>query len=229
MAQLFSRSATTWFRVSLALFALFIIGLFFSGELQRALFIWSEGAQREQPMLFGSQPHVRPLQFSHKHHVGDDGIDCLYCHTSVETSSFAGIPSTEICMNCHRQIWLSSEMLAPVHASALSGQAMCWTRVHDLPDFVYFNHRIHIAKGVGCSTCHGRVDQMPITRLVQPLVMSWCVNCHRHPEQALRPQSEIFNMEWQPPNNQEELGRELMAEYRLQDTALLISCSTCHR
>lgn len=229
MAQLFSRSATTWFRVSLALFALFIIGLFFSGELQRTLFIWSDGAPREQPMLFGSKPHVRPLQFSHKHHVGDDGIDCRYCHTSVETSSFAGIPSTKICMNCHRQIWLSSEMLAPVHASALSGQAMRWTRVHDLPDFVYFNHRIHLAKGVGCSTCHGRVDQMPITRLVQPLVMSWCVNCHRHPEQALRPQSEIFNMEWQPPNNQEELGRVLMAEYHLQDTALLTSCSTCHR
>jgi hypothetical protein len=229
MAQLFSRGATTRFRVILALFAALIIGLFFSGELQRAVLIWDNDVHLEQPMLFGKQPRERPLQFSHKHHVGDDGIDCRYCHTSVETSPFAGLPPTETCLNCHRQIWLASEMLAPVHSSALSRETMHWTRVYDLPDFVYFDHSIHIAKGVGCSTCHGRVDQMPVTRAVEPLVMHWCVSCHRHPEQALRPKSEIFNMEWQPPANQEVIGRELRAAYGIQDTALLTSCSTCHR
>lgn len=229
MAQLFSPGATTGFRLILLLLVALCSGLFFSGELQRALMLWGELGYEEQPMRFGNNADAQPLQFSHKHHVGDDGIDCRYCHASVETAAFAGMPSTETCLHCHRQIWLSSVMLEPVYASALSGQAMHWTRIYDLPDFVYFNHGIHVAKGVGCSTCHGRVDEMPITKAAQPLEMRWCVDCHRHPERALRPQGEIFNPEWQPPASQEELGRRLMREYAIRSPALLTSCSTCHR
>jgi hypothetical protein len=218
MAQIFPRGATTLFRVLLAVFAVSFIGLFFLGELQRTPYISDSSITREQP-----------IQFSHKHHVSDDGIDCRYCHGSVETSAFAGIPETQICMNCHRQIWLNSPMLAPVHKSALSGMPLRWIRVYDLPDYVYFNHSIHVNKGVGCSTCHGRVDEMALTRIAQPLVMKWCLDCHRHPERYVRPRSEIFNMQWQPPKNQDEVGKRLVAEYRILDPGLLTSCSTCHR
>lgn len=132
-------------------------------------------------------------------------------------------------MTCHRQIWLNSPMLEPVHESERSGVPLQWTRVYDLPDFVYFDHGIHVTKGVGCSTCHGRVDEMPLMRVAQPLEMGWCLDCHRSPEQALRPQSEIFNMEWQPPPDQREAGRALARQYGIQDSELLTSCSTCHR
>jgi len=168
----------------------------------------------------------QPVPFSHKHHAGGLGIDCRYCHVTVEVSSFAGIPQTEICMSCHVQIWADSPMLAPVRDSFRTGAPIQWNRVHDLPGFVYFNHSIHINKGVGCSTCHGRVDLMPLTMPAANLQMSWCLDCHREPERYLRPRDQVFNMAWQPPGNQLEAGRKLLAEYHVRK---LTDCYTCHR
>ena len=168
----------------------------------------------------------QPVPFSHKHHVTDDGIDCRYCHTSVETSSFAGIPSTEICMGCHSQLWTNAPLLEPVRESYRTGKSIEWVRLHDLPDFVYFDHSIHVAKGVGCSTCHGRVDQMAITFKVNTLYMQWCVECHRDPTRYLRPREQIFNMAYEYPPEQAALGTRLGAEYKVQS---LTDCVTCHR
>ncbi|HKY03482.1 MAG TPA: cytochrome c3 family protein, partial [Blastocatellia bacterium] len=168
-------------------------------------------------------------QFSHKHHVGDVGIDCRYCHTSVETSAVAGIPPTKTCMNCHSQIFAESQYLEPVRESWRTGKPILWTRVHDLPEFAYFNHSIHVNKGVGCSTCHGQVDQMPLMFQTASLQMEWCLACHRNPESSLRPPDKIYDMSWQPPANQAEQGRALARDYKIQSTAVLTSCSTCHR
>jgi hypothetical protein len=168
----------------------------------------------------------QPVQFSHKHHVGDDGIDCRYCHTSVETSSFAGLPPTETCMSCHSQIWANAEVLEPVRASFRTGKSLEWTRIHDLPDFVYFNHSIHVNKGIGCSTCHGRIDRMPLTYKVNTLYMQWCIECHRAPAQFVRPRDQVFSMTYQYPENQPELGARLVKEYKIQS---LTDCVTCHR
>ena len=178
------------------------------------------------PAHSGALSPQQPIAFSHKHHVGDDGIDCRYCHTSVETSSFAGIPPTDTCMGCHSQIWNTAEILEPVRASLRSGKSLEWTRVHDLPDFVFFNHSIHVNKGIGCSTCHGRIDQMPLTRKVNTLFMQWCIECHRAPQNYIRPRDQVFNMVYQYPDNQEELGPQLVKEYKVQS---LTDCVTCHR
>src|SRR5439155_26051397 len=151
-----------------------------------------------------------------------------YCHTTVETSAFAGIPPTQTCMNCHSQLWLDSPTLEPVRASWRSDRSLAWTRVHDLPDFVYFDHSIHVSKGIGCATCHGRVDLMPLTWREHTLHMEWCIDCHRHPERHVRPRADVFRMDWQPPADQETLGRRLVAEYGIQGSARLTSCSTCH-
>jgi cytochrome c7-like protein len=185
-------------------------------------------------MLLGRSSYVtraneyveQPVQFSHLHHVLDDGIDCRYCHTSVETSSFAGIPPTKTCMNCHSQIWQSAPILAPVRTSFREDRPLNWTRVHDLPDFVYFNHSIHVKKGMGCETCHGRVDQMPLMRQVQSLQMEWCLNCHRNPQDYVRPRSEVFTMGYKPPVPQSVIGPQLAKEYDIRGNT---SCSTCHR
>lgn len=171
----------------------------------------------------------QPVPFSHKHHVSDDGIDCRYCHTTVEKSAFAGIPATETCMNCHSQLWTTSEMLEPVRESFRSGQPLRWKRVHNLPDFVFFDHSIHVAKGVGCSTCHGRVDKMQLTYQFAPLTMEWCLSCHRQPEEFIRPREEVFNMNWSPPPDQAEEGARLAKQYHVKDVQTLTNCSTCHR
>jgi hypothetical protein len=171
----------------------------------------------------------QPVPFSHKHHVGDDGIDCRYCHTGVEKSAFAGIPPMSTCMTCHSQIFTDAPVLAPLRDAYARGYGLAWQRVHHLPDFVYFDHSIHIAKGVGCSSCHGRVDQMPLTERVASLEMQWCVSCHRHPESYLRPPQEIFDMSWQPPADQERRGREMRASYQIHSSDVLTACSTCHR
>jgi hypothetical protein len=168
----------------------------------------------------------QPVEFSHKHHVKDDGIDCRYCHTSVETSGYAGIPATEICMTCHSQIWSNATVTAPIRESWASGKSIEWTRVHDLPDFVYFNHSIHINKGMGCSTCHGQVNEMPLMYRVNTLYMNWCVNCHRDPAKYIRPKSEVFNIDYKYPADQAELGPKLVNEYHVQS---LTDCVTCHR
>jgi hypothetical protein len=188
-------------------------------------------------------PLEQPVQFSHKHHVGDDGIDCRYCHTSVEKAAFAGVPPTEICMTCHSQIWTDSPLLQPVRQSWASGRPIEWARVHDLPDFVYFNHSIHIKKGVSCVSCHGRVDEMPITWKEKNLTMRWCLECHRNPEKNIRPRQQIYNLAWKPKTEQDrarvtpEQNRKLLGTRQVQvgtDTYHILSsfqmtnCSTCH-
>lgn len=168
------------------------------------------------------------IPFSHAHHVGADGLDCRYCHASVEYAAFAGMPSTQTCMHCHWQLWTEASVLEPLRESWRTGRPIQWRRVHDLPEFVYFDHSIHISKGVGCATCHGRVDQMPLMRKNETLFMQWCLDCHRHPERHLRPREEVFNMQWQPPADQEEQGRRLMDEYNVR-TEGITDCTTCHR
>jgi hypothetical protein len=168
----------------------------------------------------------QPISFSHERHVAGNGIDCRYCHTSVETSAFAGMPPTKTCMNCHRQIFADSPFLELVRSSVRDNRPIRWTRVHDLPDFVYFDHGIHVNKGIGCSTCHGRVDRMPLTFLVNPLYMEWCLGCHRNPERYVRPREAVFRMDYEPPPDQVALGRKLVSEYRIQS---LTDCYICHR
>ncbi|HXF27013.1 MAG TPA: cytochrome c3 family protein [Bryobacteraceae bacterium] len=214
--QIFHRSTNTISRVSI-FGALFLVGglIAIAYTLDRGDFSTDVGVVKEQP-----------VPFSHKHHVTDDGIDCRYCHTSVEKTHYAGLPATEICMSCHSQIWTNAAVLEPVRESWRTGQSLEWTRVHDLPEFVYFNHSIHVAKGIGCSTCHGRVDQMALMYKVNTLYMNWCINCHRQPEKYIRPRDQVFNMAYEYPPNQMELGKKLMAEYHVQK---LTDCWTCHR
>jgi hypothetical protein len=172
---------------------------------------------------------VQPVPFSHQHHAGVLGIDCRYCHTSVEHSSFAGIPPSKTCMNCHSQIWVGSQMLEPVRESYRTDESLRWQRVYNLPGFVFFDHSIHVQKGVGCSSCHGRVDQMPFTYQAPTLLMEWCLDCHRNPAGQIRPREEVFNMRYERPDNQRDLGRKLLRQYDVKDTQSLTSCSTCHR
>jgi len=172
---------------------------------------------------------VQPIPFSHEHHVGVLDIDCRYCHTSVETSSFAGLPATKTCMNCHSQMWVGSAMLEPVRDSYRDDRSIRWQRVYNLPGFVYFDHSIHVHSGVGCSSCHGQIDEMPFTYQVPSLLMQWCIDCHRNPERELRPRGEVFSMQYRQPPGQLALGRRLMTEYHIKDAESLTSCSVCHR
>ena len=216
MSQIFHRSANTISRVSIfgAVFVVAgLLGLF--DEVNRSPWVTQARVAREQP-----------IQFSHERHVAGNGLDCRYCHTSVEESSFAGIPPTKTCMNCHSQIFSASPYLEPVRQSFRSDRSIAWTRVHDLPDFVYFNHSIHVKKGMGCTTCHGQVDRMPLMWQEKSLQMEWCLDCHRSPERYVRPRAAVFSVDYLPPANQLELGERLVAEYRIQK---LTSCSTCHR
>jgi hypothetical protein len=171
----------------------------------------------------------QPVQFSHKHHVGDDGIDCRYCHTGVEVSATAGVPPTKTCMNCHSVLFNTSGYLEPVRASYRDDKSIEWVRVHRLADYVYFNHSIHVNKGVGCSSCHGQINQMPLVFQASTLQMEWCLDCHRNPESVLRPKDQVFNMNWKVPADQLEAGKKLAAEYKIRTTSELTSCSTCHR
>src|SRR6267142_2232096 len=219
MSQIFHRSANTIARVSIFGAVFFIAGLLvLFAEVNRSPWVTEARVAREQP-----------VPFSHQHHVAGLGIDCRYCHTSVENSSFAGIPPTKTCMNCHSQIWTNAQMLEPVRASYRTGESLQWTRVNQLPDFVYFNHSIHVTKGVGCNDCHGPVDQMPLMYQQASLQMEWCLNCHRAPEKFLRPREEVFNMRYQQPTtslpvkidgtsytDQDSLGSALVKKYQLR-------------
>jgi len=216
MSQIFHRSANTIAKVSIFGAVFFIAALL-------VLFVEVNSSRRVTGVRVG---RAQPRQFSHERHVAGNGIDCRYCHTSVETSSFAGIPPTKTCMNCHSQIFSTIAVLEPVRESFRSGRSIEWTRVHDLPDFVYFDHSIHIHKGVGCTTCHGQVDRMPLMYQEQSLQMEWCLDCHRRPEQYVRPREAVFRVDYVPPPNQLELGERLVAQYQIQK---LTSCSTCHR
>jgi hypothetical protein len=171
-------------------------------------------------------PRNQPVPFSHKHHVAGLGLDCRYCHTSVETSSFANIPPVHTCMTCHSQIWKDSPVLAPVRDSYASNLPIQWTRVHYLPDFVYFDHSIHVDKGIGCETCHGRVDQMPLTQKASSLYMAWCLNCHRDPAAFVRPREAVFTMGYRPLGDRRATGEALVKQYHIQK---LQDCYTCHR
>lgn len=173
--------------------------------------------------------HVtQPVPFSHQHHVAGLGLDCRFCHATVETSATAGIPPTYTCMTCHSQLWTNAEVLAPVRASLASDTPLRWARVNQLPDYVYFNHSIHVAKGIGCVTCHGRIDQMPLTEKAASLKMGWCVDCHRDPRPYLRPHDAVFDMAWQPTKDTPS-GDQLFAQYHIHSPAELTSCSVCHR
>lgn len=215
MPQIFHRSANTLARLTI-FGAVFVLGglVWMAMVLDRSSYNTKEGIIVKQP-----------VPFSHSHHVAGLGIDCRYCHTSVEKVAFAGMPPTATCINCHKTIWKDSPMLEPVRESLRTGVPIRWTRVHDLPDFVYFNHSVHIAKGIGCASCHGRVDKMPLMRQDVSLQMEWCLSCHRAPEEHIRPRSEIYNMAWEA-EDRDTLGPQLVAEYDVQS---LTSCSVCHR
>ena len=191
-----------------------------------AVITYRVNARSDAPMF---APVDQPVPFSHKHHVSDDGIDCRYCHTSVETSAFAGLPPLSTCMTCHSQLFTDAPVLEPLVNAYRAGGALAWNRVHDLLDFVYFDHSIHVNKGVGCSTCHGPVDVMPLTWRVVSLDMQWCLDCHRAPEKYLRPLESIFDMRWQPPSDQNARGQTLKEAYRIRSQRELTMCSTCHR
>lgn len=216
MPDPFHPVANTIFRLSLfgiAAFAGFVIWIMFLTV--RSPYEMQQQAPREQP-----------VPFSHKHHVGGLGLDCRYCHVTVEISSFSDIPPTSICMNCHSQLWAVAPELAPVRESYRTGRSIQWTKVYQLPEYVYFDHSIHVHKGMGCSTCHGRVDEMPLTWQAPDLTMRWCLDCHTNPERYVRPESEVFNIKYAVPHDQEALGKRLVRKY---DIHSLTSCSICHR
>ena len=219
MTQIFHRSTNFIARFSV-FSVIFLAGIALTGilALARSPYFTRQNISREQP-----------VQFSHKHHVGDDGIDCRYCHTSVESSATAGIPPTKTCMNCHSVLFNNSGYLEPVRESYRTDQSLQWVKVHRLADFAYFNHSIHVNKGVGCSTCHGAVNQMPLMFQANTLLMEWCVSCHRDPAAVLRPLDQVYNMDWQPPADQAKIGAQFANERKIRTTVELTSCSTCHR
>jgi hypothetical protein len=218
MAQIFHPSFNTFAKASIFGFVFLVAGAaWVLLTVMRSPYVTQAGVAQSQP-----------VPFSHAHHVGGLGIDCRYCHTSVEETAFAGMPETAICMNCHSQIWADSPMLEPVRDSWRSGRSIAWTRVHDLPDFVYFDHSIHVAKGVACVTCHGRVDEMPLMWREHPLHMDWCLDCHRRPERFIAPRDMVFQPDWEPSLDQATQGLERVADYGIQ-TRQLTDCSICHR
>jgi hypothetical protein len=218
VASLFSPRANLFARGTLLALVLFIAGTgAFAYWYGRSPYRTGVGIDRPQP-----------APFSHEHHVSGLGIDCRYCHTAVEDGAFAGMPATSTCMNCHWQVWTDAPVLEAVRASWREGDPLHWRRVHDLADFVYFNHGIHIAKGIGCSTCHGKVDAMQMMHKEKPLFMEWCLDCHRHPQRYVRPKSEIYNMGWQEGSLAPEARSRLVEEYDIK-TAGLTDCSACHR
>jgi hypothetical protein len=216
MAQVFHRSTNTISRVTIygAVLLLAFAG-YVVYEVGQSAYYTEVGEARDQP-----------VQFSHQHHTTQLGIDCRYCHTSVEESSFAGLPPTATCMTCHSQIWVDSPMLEPVRASYINDHSIAWTRVNALPDFAYFDHSIHVFKGIGCTTCHGPVGEMPLTWRANTLHMAWCIDCHRHPERYVRPREAVFAPVYQAPPNQLELGQQLVETYGIRK---LTDCYTCHR
>ena len=219
MAQIFHPIANAIARLSIVLVIFSVVGgLVTLDLLHRAPYTTEVNVSREQP-----------VPFSHKHHA-NMGIDCRYCHTAVEDGAFAGIPPTKTCMNCHSMIFSEAPILEPVRESWRTGKSLQWNRVHDLPQFVYFNHSIHVSKGIGCSTCHGRVDEMPLMRKANTLYMGWCLDCHRAPEQFVRPKDRIFDMAWQAPADQAAVGSQLLKQYHIDtDRSRMLNCYLCHR
>lgn len=180
---------------------------------------------------------VQPVPYSHAMHVGELGMDCRYCHTTVDDASFAAIPPTQTCMNCHSSILPDSTRLAPVFESNETGEPIPWIKVHDLPDYAYFNHSAHVNKGVSCVSCHGRIDKMEVVRQEKALSMGWCLDCHREPEKHLRPLDKVTDLAWTPELEPDEtpedaqlrIGRFMKDQLNIHDEAYMTSCSTCHR
>jgi len=227
MAQIFSPSTNTLSKASI------VAGALLAGTAAFAL-----TTVNRWPWISNVDVAVeQEVPFSHKHHVGGLGIDCRFCHTAAEESAVSGIPPVKTCMGCHSVVWKDAPMLEPIRESYRSDKPIQWTRVHDLPDFAYFNHSIHLKKGIGCESCHGRVDQMPLMWKVNSLNMEWCLSCHRNPQDFVRPRDQITTMGWDPRHpeksgsnlpsmSQAELGAKLVQEYKIQS---LTHCSTCHR
>jgi hypothetical protein len=216
MAQIFDRSSNALARMSLILTGLIVIALGVTlDNLQRSPWVTRQGQRPDQP-----------VPFSHKHHVQGLGLQCQYCHVTVEKSSYAGIPPTKTCINCHAQIWTNAALLEPVRHSWATGESIVWTKVHDLPDYVYFNHSIHVNKGLGCASCHGRVDLMPLMYQQNTLQMEWCLNCHRDPAKNLRPVSQIYNMAWEAPSKEKPVWCSVNGEQTGKPTAQSVDCQT---
>jgi hypothetical protein len=218
MTQIFSPAADTWIRLFLAGGAAVIC----AGTAAVIAFARSDyytGAR--------IHPLPQPVPFSHQHHVGGLGIDCRYCHSSVAEGPRAGLPPTHTCMTCHSQIWTNAPMLAPVRRSLADNASLTWHRVARLPEYVYFRHDIHIAKGVGCETCHGRIDRMALTYQAVPLTMEFCLDCHRDPAPRLRPRDRVTEMGWKP-NEATASGQELVRQYGVR-VGELTYCYVCHR
>ncbi len=218
MTQIFSPAADTWLRLlmaaSLSLVAGGVVG---AVGFARSAYVTSTDFRPAQP-----------VPFSHKHHAGELGIDCRYCHSGVETGPRAGLPPTFTCMTCHSQIWTNAAMLEPVRQSLADNKPITWTRVAKLPDYVYFRHDIHIAKGVGCETCHGRIDGMALTYRAKAFTMDFCVDCHRDPAPNLRPQDRITDMNWTPPADKRAAGEAIAAHAGIR-AGELTHCYVCHR
>ncbi|MGB7264897.1 MAG: cytochrome c3 family protein [Terracidiphilus sp.] len=216
MAQIFDRSSNALARMSLVLTGLIVIALGVTlDQLQRSPWVTRQGQRADQP-----------IPFSHKHHVEGLGLQCQYCHTTVEKSSYAGIPPTRTCMNCHAQIWTNAQLLEPVRQSWYTGQSIPWIKVHDLPDFVYFNHSIHVNKGIGCETCHGQVNEMPLMYAQNTLQMEWCLDCHRNPSKNLRPTSQIYDMAWEKPSDDHPVWCSAVNDKADVPTAQSVACTT---
>jgi hypothetical protein len=219
MAQLFRPRADAW----LKLIALGLATILILGGVAAVQYNWGPWTTNEEWTL------SQPVPFSHEHHVSGLGIACRYCHAAVETASSAGMPSTQTCMTCHSQIWTEAEVLEPVRTSYRTNQPLHWKRVYDLPDYTYFDHSIHVNNGVGCETCHGRVDQMPLMRQVPSLHMKWCLDCHRAPEQYLRPEKFIYAFGYDRPREEQlRIGRALIDSFDI-NVSHLDDCSICHR
>lgn len=224
----------------------YLLPILVIGVLGGAVYVPTVGyfAFNPDTLDVGYQPE-QPVKYSHALHVGQLGLDCRYCHNTVENADFAAIPPTQTCINCHNPtaaaagVKKTSPLLTPVHESYASGQPIEWVKVHDLPDYVYFNHASHVNNGIGCVSCHGRVDTMGPEGVhqVEPLSMAWCLDCHRAPEQHLRPKDQVTNLTWAPPvqpgqspqDAQLQLGLKLKEEYDIHDRAYMQACSTCHR
>ncbi len=219
MAQIFHPSTNTISRLSLygAVFVAALAG-YAAYRINQSAYITDVNVALQQP-----------VPFSHKHHTTELGIDCRYCHSTVETSAFAGIPPTHTCMTCHSQVWSSADMLEPVRASYRANQSLEWTRGNSVPEFDYFDHSIHVKKGVGCTTCHGPIGEMPLTWRAETLYMRWCLDCHRAPEKYVRRREDVYKADYKPPRNQLELGRQLVYEYRIRPVKQLEDCYACHR
>ena len=219
MSQIFRRRANTIARAGVAALVLLVGGFsLIAAGLMRSPYVTSVGIPRSQP-----------IPYSHKLHAGQLGLDCRYCHTSVENSSFAGLPPTETCMNCHSQVGLNNPLLEPVRKSYQDSQSIEWTRVNDLPDYVYFDHSIHVNKGVGCITCHGQVDQLAVMVPSRAWSMETCLECHRDPAPYLRSPEQIFAMHAPPPTDPKATGEQLMKTYNIDPPEKLMNCSICHR